>query len=423
MPKNRALNIWLLKAGEPLPLQSNSALLRTGLLAEELANRGHKVTWWTSAWDHRHKKWIEGSECETAANGVRLFLLRGLGYSRNISLRRFRDHRKIAARFSELAVDQPKPDVIVASLPPYDSAAAAVDFARAKGIPVVVDLRDEWPDLFLDKLPRFLRPLGRIALQSEFKLMQKAVRGATALTSMMDGMLNWGLKHAGRERRPLDRVFYLGAATPSAVGQVPSPTLNHLKEKVAGQIVVTYVGTFGVYADPRYLLQAATQLPKVAFVFAGEGPLLAEMKAAAKNQGNVYFPGWLSSGQIEELMSFTHFGICPNTSFREALPNKALSFFAAGKPVLCFLQGDIQKIVESEKIGYCFEPGNAQSLQQTLHGVDVNHREYIEMCERVKKTFAQRFDAKIIYAQFADYLENLAARPLAPKQYEMQVTP
>lgn len=410
MPRNKALNIWLLKAGEPLPLQEKEALLRMGLLAEELVGRGHHVTWWTSAWDHRHKKWLSGSDETLQLGGLRLILLRGLGYHRNISLRRLMDHRLIAQKFKAMSAQEPRPDVIVASLPPYDSAFEAVQFGRRNGVPVIVDLRDEWPDLFLDKIPNPFKSLGRLLLSREFALMKRAVSGATALTSMMEGMLKWGLERAGRQRAPGDQVYYLGAPKAAPVLEISSD-LGDLKKRVEGKIVVTYVGTFGLYADPRYLLSAARQLPGVAFVFAGEGPLLSEMKKAASELKNVFFPGWLSSKKIGQLLSFSDYGICPNTTYREALPNKAISFFGSGLPVLCFLQGDIKTIIESERLGYCFDPADVDSLVSILKNLRRGDEAYLQMKRRVDLAFAEKFDGKMIYKRFADHIEQVA-RPI-----------
>ena len=49
------LRIWLLREGEPLPGDQRPRLMRTGLLAEWLAGKGHEVTWWCSTFNHQSK--------------------------------------------------------------------------------------------------------------------------------------------------------------------------------------------------------------------------------------------------------------------------------------------------------------------------------------------------------------------------------
>lgn len=50
------MNIWLIKIGEPTPHDNNGfeRLLRMGILGKTLFQRGHKVRWWTSAFDHHN---------------------------------------------------------------------------------------------------------------------------------------------------------------------------------------------------------------------------------------------------------------------------------------------------------------------------------------------------------------------------------
>src|SRR5688572_12390199 len=50
------IKVWLVTAGEPLPLgKQEQRLLRAGLLARYLVAAGHEVTWWTSTFDHTSK--------------------------------------------------------------------------------------------------------------------------------------------------------------------------------------------------------------------------------------------------------------------------------------------------------------------------------------------------------------------------------
>lgn len=412
MKSSRRLRIWLLKAGEPLPLQTKERLMRTGLLAKELVRRGHEVTWWTSAWDHRNKKWIESGELTVLPDGLRLFLLRGCGYTRNISLKRMIDHRRLARRFSELAIDQEKPDLILSSYPPYDSAAAAVRFASARHIPVIVDLRDEWPDLFLEKLPSFLRPFSKWLLSSEFSLAKEAIQGATALTSMMQDMLNWGLAHAKRAARGTDRVFYLGAEpTINSTQTSLANSVREIQDKVQNKLVATYVGTFGHYSDPTYLVDAAKALPEVHFVFAGQGPKLGRMRQLAEGLPNVHFPGWLTGSEMSGLLRISHFGICPNSTPRNGFPNKIMSFLADGLPVLCYYQGQDANQIESFNIGACFPAGDTERTIMFLKKMRPDSPEYLAMRARAEKCFKEKFNAEKIYGDFADYLERMAISP------------
>ena len=47
------MKVWLFQTSEPLPIKGdNMRLLRTGMMAEALTNRGHEVVWFTGTFNH-----------------------------------------------------------------------------------------------------------------------------------------------------------------------------------------------------------------------------------------------------------------------------------------------------------------------------------------------------------------------------------
>jgi len=206
------MRIWLVTIGEPLPIDPGSPrLLRAGLLAGMLADAGHEVVWWTSSFDHVNKIHRVPADMRIRQRrGLEIALLRGPGYRRNLSLMRIWDHRVLARRFSDLVSHQIKPDIILASFPAIELCLAAAQYGRAQGVPVVLDVRDLWPDIFLDYMPPILRPLARLALRPLFSETDKAFRFATAITGITRPFVEWGLKHAGRISTGLDRDFPMG---------------------------------------------------------------------------------------------------------------------------------------------------------------------------------------------------------------------
>jgi hypothetical protein len=163
--------IWLVKLGETLPIGTNKKrLLRTGLLAEILAKEGHEVTYWCSTFDHFNKenRFAEDTEIETE-EGYRLKLLNGKAYLKNVSIDRLINHRQIAKKFKEqIYKEGNKPDLILTSIPTVELAYECVKFGKKFDIPVLLDIRDLWPDIFFQEL--LPGPLKKIAL-SGFNLL------------------------------------------------------------------------------------------------------------------------------------------------------------------------------------------------------------------------------------------------------------
>ncbi|MCD4656366.1 MAG: hypothetical protein K8S87_02365, partial [Planctomycetes bacterium] len=237
------MKVWLIQTGEILPIEDNVRKMRTAMLAEKLVERGHKVLWWTSAFEHARKKWRFNEDNKVKLdNGINIFALKGISYVKHISLRRFVSHRKIAHKFKKKVLGEERPDIIIASTPPYDLAYQAVKFGKDNNIPVIVDIRDEWPELFLQRIPSWIKWLGRIALFHEFRIFKKALRGASALTSMMPSFIEWGVKIAKREKNINDRVFFIGCKKNNS-GSKLSENIQFMN-KLDKHFIVSFTGTF-----------------------------------------------------------------------------------------------------------------------------------------------------------------------------------
>lgn len=124
--------------------------MRAYLLARELSQRGHSVHWFTGRFDHTHKQQRESASSDFRINpDIEVHLLNGPGYRRNLSFARILHHRAVAAHFRSRAKQLPLPDCIVASHPSPELCRAGADVAGEHAIPLVVDVRDPWPESFI----------------------------------------------------------------------------------------------------------------------------------------------------------------------------------------------------------------------------------------------------------------------------------
>ena len=173
----------MVTVGEPLPSvdAGNPRLLRTGVLAERLAGRGHEVDWWTSTFDHYRKRQRSPMDASYLWRGINIRMLKSVGYRRNVSPRRFVEHFQIARKFALQVRRGPRPDVILASLPTLELAVACVRFGREAGVPVLVDVRDLWPDAIIDLAPPSLRPLAGAMLWWMDSAAEEALRDCTGI--------------------------------------------------------------------------------------------------------------------------------------------------------------------------------------------------------------------------------------------------
>jgi len=403
------MNIWLVQTGESIPLDGNVRKIRTAVLADELTRRGHTVLWWASAFDHFSKKWISSGETEVAlGRNLKVIALKGAGYKRNVSLQRVIDHRIIAGKFRSLAPKAPAPDVVVASLPSHDLAYEAVLFARKKGIPVVVDIRDPWPDIFLNHVPLPLRGIVKMLLHKDFLMAREAIRKADGLLAVSDTFMDWGLRYAARQKTPRDKVFYLGYKREPqgpSIGARVSDAIN----RSSGKFVVLFVGTLANYHDPSIVAECAKRLAgtDIVFIIAGEGEFFESVRRKTNGMPNIFLTGWVNQDEITALLRHSRIGICPTAEEVDLFPNKAFAYLSAGLPVVSAFEGDIKRLIDAYKIGLYYAPNNSVALAGCIKKLYDDQSLYKEMSDNAVKIFEERFDAAKICRDYAEYIERL----------------
>ncbi len=409
---NNKLLIWLIQTGELLPLDKVEKRMRTTLLADKLLERGHSVIWWASAFDHFKKKllFLEDTDIDLK-DTFKIKMLKGIGYKKNICFSRFIDHRIISRKFKKLAPNMPKPDIIITSMPPHDLAYEAVRFAKSNNIPVLVDIRDPWPDIFLNHVPPIFRRVAKIIFYKDFKMVENMMKMANGLIAVSNTFLEWGLNYAGRKKKWLDVVFYLGCSKNLNVNNKPNkpnkivPLIGSLK----CNFVVTFIGTFGSYHNPSILLDCANKLEKynITFVLAGDGEFFKEIKRKSSTMQNVIVTGWLNQNEINVLLKYSDIGICPTTKRIDLFPNKAFAYLSSGLPIISAFKGDLMEVIEKYQIGFNYQANDVDALVEYIRILYKDNKIYKKKSGNACKVFDEEFDAELIYERYVEHIEKI----------------
>ncbi len=395
-------------------------LMRTGILAEHLQHVGDEVVWWTSDFDHTKKVHRLGRDgVRKVDEHYEIRFLHSIGYRHNVSLRRMIDHAGVAKKFRSCAPELPRPDVILCSLPTVELCNAALDFGIDHNIPVVLDVRDLWPDLFLDVAPNWARPAARALCTPLFRAAERACRRANGLIGTTKHYVDWALAKAGRRRGALDRDF------PLAYREAPPPESEladarrfwaekGLQEN-SGSFVACFFGVFGRHAEIPVVIDAASKLARqgcgVKFVLCGLGPNFEKCRELAGDCPNVIIPGWMNAAQIWTLLRISAVGLAPfvsNENYLANIPNKPIEYLSAGLPVVSSLQGALAELLEQNDCGRTYPNGDSKALAAML--ADLYSR--VDLRERLafnaRRLYASRFVAERVYADLAEYLRHVA---------------
>jgi glycosyltransferase involved in cell wall biosynthesis len=312
---------------------------------------------------------------------------------------------------------EPKPDLIFCCWPTIELGFAAVRYACRRSVPVVLDVRDLWPDVYLAVAPRPLQPLARALLAPYLHMTRSAFRRSSAIVGISEGYLEWGLAHAGRPRGPWDAVFPLGYREPD-LSRPPAPEQQEQLRSLGvdeSRLLCWFLGSFGDTYDLESVILAARELKsrglgKYQFVLSGVGGNRAHCERLASGLDNVVFTGWLNEGQITCMMRMARFGIAAyRAGAPQGLPNKIFEYMAAGLPILSSLTGECQEFLEANACGVFYRPGDAGSLVTALLALTTSENRRMQLGANALGAFRSRYSASILYPQLVDHLEHIVA--------------
>ncbi len=418
------MKIWIVTIYEPLPFgDARTRPQRCGMLAKALLDRGHSVELWTSSFDHvSHKHIHRQSLFEKVGDRISIQFIKGCGYPNDLSLKRLLHNRQTAREFRNLSSRREVPDIIFAPVPVLELAEAAVKYANIRDIPIIVDVRDLWPDVYLTMVPKVLHRVGQILLYSEYKRARYIFKNATGITAVSKAYLQKGLFYAQRAARETDKFYPLGSV------DAIKPSLTHtdegtdpiIQECGIGQnkFVVTYVGTFSKFYDIQNILNAAKLLidkQEVQLIIIGQGELSNEFFKKGRRLPNVAMPGWLNASKIQKILAKTNVGLVAySKDATMSLPNKPFEYMAAGLPLLSSLPGELEQLIQEHDIGRNYEAGNPASLAEGILWFYDHSEQTRRMRERSLTLFMTKFRSDIIYEDFSKHLEWIA------KSYEQR---
>jgi glycosyltransferase involved in cell wall biosynthesis len=413
------MRIWVVKTSEMLAEDgSNGRLLRSGLIAHLLDRRGHDVTWWMSTFDHAQRRQRADRDCELPfGRRGRIRMLRSPGYARTISPRRLYDHAVWGIRFAAALRREPAPDAILCAYPTIESAWVCARYGRRSGVPVIIDLRDMWPDILAAGAGARLAPLANVALLPWRVLARAALRDATGLYAITQEFLAWGLQRADRDRRTADGVFPLAYPAPTGEREPAAESFwEQLGVRRDGSFTVAFVGAMnGRSYAMEPVLAAAARLEadgaRARFVLCGDGDDLPRLRTLARTARNVLLPGWVTATQVHALLARSQLGLVPyrNTpDLTMSVPNKAAEYFAAGVPVATSLRGTLADVLAKNACGFAYNEEDPATLFAIIVALLGRPADVVALGQRARALYEREYRAEDVYNRMAEQLEGLA---------------
>ncbi len=375
--KNKGnLRAWLISEGEPLPVDGNQRLMRAGMLADYLSAQGMEVVWWSSSFIHGKKQYYckETKRIRQNENYTLYLLHSKISYRKNVSLKRILYHKMLAVQFRKESRKSERPDIIICAYPTVQFAEEAVRYGKEKGVPVVLDVRDLWPDIFTRAFPDSLKQLAEVGISWLQRKAKRVFADADYICGTVPYFVQWGLDKAGRKKKELDQTIHIGYDESTEI--VEKKDYEKWKEYGISQETwnISFISTLSSTSlDLTACIEAVKMLsgkyPQLRLVICGSGDGLETYRQAAGGNPAIVFAGWCDNRQIKSLLNISNLGLyCLRNwkDFRDTLSNKMIAYMAAGLPVLSSLEGYSYQYITKYKIGLKYQEGSPEDCAEKI---------------------------------------------------------
>lgn len=304
----------------------------------------------------------------------------------------------------------PEVDVVIATTPPIFQALAAVMIGLVRRRPLLLEVRDLWPEFAID-IGVLKNPfLIWIARRLETFLYARACHIVVNSPAYCDYLRERGI--------PAEKISLVANGVDPGMFE-PEANGSRLRERwsLTGKFVVTYAGAMGMANDLDVILGAAELLraeTDVMFVLAGDGkerPRLQEI-AATRGLANILFTGPLPKHDIPELLAASDACIATLKNiamFRTTYPNKVFDYMAAGRPTVLGIDGVIREVMEKAEGGIFAPPGDEKAVASAVLVLKQDRPAAREMGRKAREYVFRHFHRDEQAREFAGVIRRMAA--------------
>ncbi|PPA04923.1 glycosyltransferase WbuB [Pseudomonas sp. MWU12-2312b] len=302
-----------------------------------------------------------------------------------------------------------KPDVIYAYHPPLTVGIAAALVRFFRGVPVVYDIQDMWPDT--------LKATGMFTNE---KILRVVSRVCDFVYSHVDQIvvLSPGFKRLLVERGvPAEKIDVI-------YNWCAEDTFGSCFEKVpdnfpdSSNFRVLFAGNMGKAQSLDTVIVAAKLLhgrsSKVVFVFLGGGVESSRLEAFAKKEelNNVYFLPAVPMPEVGAYLSsadvlLVHLKRDP--LFTITIPSKTQAYMAAKKPILMAVDGDAAELVREADCGVVSKSDDPHALAEAILALmELSEHDRRRMAENGHAFYHKELSLRVGVERFGKHFKRLS---------------
>ena len=302
-------------------------------------------------------------------------------------------------------------DVLIASSPPYFPLPAGLLLHKLWDVPLVLELRDLWPEYLVEMGVLKSGAAERAVLALDRGMLRQATHLVTVTEPLRRRLIEKGIapERVTVISNGVDPDEYFPDTAPP-----PAPELARRN----GSFLVGYLGNFGAGQGLSFVLDAAKRLAAagapVRFVLVGDGTENARIRSEASR---LALPNLVILPAIPKEQTRAFYNNCdaclvplaPLPIFAGALPTKFFEIMACGRPVVAAAIGEVPAVLVASGAGWAVPPGNPEALAEAIGRLALlPAEERAAMGARGTRYVAERFHRGVLAEQYLAVLESAA---------------
>jgi glycosyltransferase involved in cell wall biosynthesis len=296
-----------------------------------------------------------------------------------------------------------RPHVVLVSLPALPSLLPALLARRRWRAPLVLEMRDAWPDLLAESGVARGRSARWLARQ-----VTAAQRRADAVVTVTR---DFGAVLAERGVDPA-RLHWM----PNGIDLDLVPALPPPDTRAPRPLRVLYLGTHGVSQQLDTVVEAlaAAGAERVEARFIGHGTEKARLEALSRQRGApICFEPPATGPALWDAYAWADTCLVPLRpwpAFRHTVPSKLYEVLAAGRHVTAGVEGEAARIVAAARGGTVVPPGDAEALAEALRRLS-SDRSACDVGDTPRHWVEENASYDSIATRYLDLLRRVARLP------------
>ena len=373
------MHICIFQTGEPLHIDSGKYRpMRAMLLADELIKKNHKVTLISSSFYHQRKLFRSKSFKSIKVNkNLQIILINSCGYRKNIGIKRIIDHIILSLNLYKFLSQNKNfiPDKIFLGYPPIETSLGLLIWANKKNIPVMIDIKDNWPENYIEPFPKIIRPFIKLILIPYFVIAKYIFRNIKVINSISEEFIEW-IKTFSKNNNAKYLVSPL-VRKPIRTNKKELENSENfwIKKNIdiyAGKHFA-FVGSITKSFDFNFIFRSAEYLinfyPEYKFIICGTGDQFNNLINQSKKFENVFVFSEINKYHAKLLIQNSIATIAPykkSINFQRSVPNKVIESLEYGVPFITNLDGKLKNLIDTFNNGIYIEPKNDKEFSRYL---------------------------------------------------------